>query len=101
MKPTGFVILLCDLSLALAAEATDSILLPGYQHGYLHHENVSNVLSPFNVSSNVSSYLPPYYRNVTAGGAWVLPASPYDLGARAMSCECFDPDGIISIPYNP
>ena len=34
----------------------------------------------------------PYYRNVTAGDAWVMPSSAYDLGARGMTCECFDPD---------
>lgn len=36
--------------------------------------------------------LPAYHRNVSAGAAWVMPASPLDLGARAMTCECFNPD---------
>ncbi|KAL8804623.1 MAG: hypothetical protein Q9182_002431 [Xanthomendoza sp. 2 TL-2023] len=47
---------------------------------------------PCNVTSNVTSLLAPYYRNVTTGGAWVLPASSHDIGARAMTCECFDPE---------
>ena len=47
-----------------------------------------------NVSSN-ASFLAPYYRNVSAGAAWVVPSSAYDLGARDMSCECFNPDGTL------
>ena len=39
-----------------------------------------------------TALLPPLYHNVTTGEAWVYPSSKYDLGARAMSCECFDPD---------
>lgn len=33
----------------------------------------------------------PYFRNVTAGAAWVMPSSRFDLGARGFDCECFDP----------
>ena len=35
--------------------------------------------------------LPPFYNNVTAGDAWVFPSSNFDLGAKGMGCECFDP----------
>lgn len=54
--------------------------------------NTSNSSLPVNTSSN-ASLLPPYYRNGTTGTAWIPPASSLDLGARAMICECFDPDG--------
>ena len=37
--------------------------------------------------------LPPLYHNATSGPAWVYPTSPYDIGARSMSCECFNPEG--------
>lgn len=93
MKLISTVNLWCHLSLVLAAKAMSSNLLPKYQHGYLHHGNASIFSSPTNTSANASLLLAPFYRNVTAGGAWVLPASPFDLGARAMTCECFDPDG--------
>lgn len=52
----------------------------------------------FNVTHNATlnatneTAAAPYYRNVSIGSAWVMPSSPFDLGARAMSCECFDPD---------
>ncbi|KAA6412826.1 MAG: hypothetical protein FRX48_03819 [Lasallia pustulata] len=39
-----------------------------------------------------ASALAPYYRSVSNGSVWVIPSSAYDLGARGMSCECFDPD---------
>lgn len=42
--------------------------------------------------------LPAYHRNTTAGAAWVIPASPFDLGARSMTCECFDPDETCCMP---
>lgn len=48
-----------------------------------------------NLTSNLTNFtIPsaPLYNNVSAGGAWVIPASNYDLGARAMTCECFDPN---------
>ena len=93
MKLTSTVKVWCRLGFVLAAKAMSSNLLPEYQHGYLHHGNASIFPSPTNTSANASLLLAPFYRNVTAGGAWVLPESPFDLGARAMTCECFDPDG--------
>ena len=93
MKLTNIVTLLYPFSLSLATKAPSSHLLPGYQHGYLQHGNASNFSSSTNLSTNATSLLAPFYHNVTTGGAWVLPASPFDLGARAMTCECFDPDG--------
>ena len=47
-------------------------------------------------TSNVTIFAPlvaPLYHNVTVGEAWVFPSSANDLGARDMSCECFNPDG--------
>ena len=38
--------------------------------------------------------LPPLYRNASAGSVWVYPSSKYDLGARDMGCECFDPESM-------
>lgn len=57
-----------------------------------HHGNGFN-FSHLPIPSTNGTLLPGYHRNVSAGAAWVLPASRTDLGARAMSCECFDPDG--------
>ncbi|KAL8941772.1 MAG: hypothetical protein Q9216_002057 [Gyalolechia sp. 2 TL-2023] len=53
--------------------------------------SVFNSSLPSNMSTN-GTLLPAFHRNTTAGAAWVIPASPFDLGARAMICECFDPD---------
>ena len=47
-------------------------------------------------TSNATVFAPlaaPLYHNVTVGEAWVFPSSANDLGARDMSCECFNPDG--------
>ncbi len=55
------------------------------------HEIGSNHSSSANITAN-ATLLPGYYRSVSAGAAWVTPASPFDIGARAMACECFDPD---------
>lgn len=54
--------------------------------------NTTNASHPANTSSD-PSLLPPYYRDGTTGTAWVFPASPFDLRARAITCECFDPAG--------
>lgn len=35
----------------------------------------------------------PYYRNISAGGAWMIPTSAYDLEPRASECQCFNPNG--------
>ncbi|KAI4139724.1 MAG: hypothetical protein LQ341_004107 [Variospora aurantia] len=56
------------------------------------HGNGFNI-SHLPIPGTNGTLLPGYHRNVSAGAAWVLPASRTDLGARAMSCECFDPDG--------
>lgn len=44
-----------------------------------------------------SSLSAPFYRGVVTGAAWAMPASAFDLGGRSMTCECFDPDGMILI----
>ncbi|KAI4125697.1 MAG: hypothetical protein LQ338_004125 [Usnochroma carphineum] len=54
--------------------------------------------APLNTSGTL---LPAYHRNVTAGAAWVMPASTFELGARAMSfgLGCFGvPTNSSSIP---
>ncbi|KAL8958031.1 MAG: hypothetical protein Q9193_004833 [Seirophora villosa] len=66
---------------------TTGTLLPAMYHG-----NELNVSHPAIPISN-GTLLPGYHRNVSTGAAWVMPASRFDLGARAMTCECFDPDG--------
>ena len=58
--------------------------------------NTSSALLAHPSTSNATIFAPlaaPLYRNVTAGDAWVFPSSPNDLGARDMSCECFNPGG--------
>ena len=51
--------------------------------------NLSSIVWP---AKNISSgFIAPYYHNVSAGDVWVVPSSKYDLGARDMTCECFDP----------
>jgi hypothetical protein len=51
------------------------------------------------VTTNVSLWAP-YYRDVSAGEAWMIPSSAVDLGARAMECQCFNPDGTFSHSLN-
>ena len=43
-------------------------------------------------------FLAPMYRSVSPGAAWVLPGNAFDLTFRSLACECFDPDGRLSIP---
>lgn len=62
------------------------------------YHNVS-VSAPSNMSFSA-----PYFHNVSAGDVWVYPSSPTDLGARDMSCECFDPDRkslLFPAPFSP
>ncbi|KAL9008200.1 MAG: hypothetical protein Q9173_006653 [Seirophora scorigena] len=66
---------------------TNGTLLPAIYHG--NELNISHPAIPI----NNGTLLPGYHRNVSTGAAWVVPASRFDLGARAMTCECFDPDG--------
>ena len=58
-----------------------------------NHDGYIRNISTVSNSSISGFLLPGYYRNTTPGAAWVMPASPFDLGARDMTCECFDPDG--------
>lgn len=73
------------LALILAVDAFSHSISISHGHGY-------NVSHPANLTAN-GTLLMAYHRSVAAGAAWVMPASPFDLGARAMTCECFDPDG--------
>lgn len=41
-----------------------------------------------------AALLAPVYRNLSTDDVWVYPNSSFDLGARSMNCECFDPSGI-------
>ncbi|KAI4112888.1 MAG: hypothetical protein LQ345_006034 [Seirophora villosa] len=65
---------------------TSGTLLPAMYYG--NELNVSHPAIPI----NNGTLLPGYHRNVSTGAAWIVPASRFDLGARAMTCECFDPD---------
>ena len=40
-----------------------------------------------------ATLLAPIYRNLSTDDVWVYPNSSFDLGARSMNCECFDPSG--------
>ena len=53
-------------------------------------ENVDTAAGPV----GGATLLAPIYRNVTADDVWVYPNSSFDLGARSMNCECFDPSGM-------
>lgn len=78
------VLLVVVVGSALLTDAVD----------HIRHYDLDNVFVRSlraNISTNVTFLSAPYYRNVTAGNAWVVPSSAYDLGARDMSCECFDP----------
>lgn len=37
-----------------------------------------------------------YYRNISAGGAWLITRGASSLEPRAIDCQCFNPDGRIS-----
>ena len=56
------------------------------------HVPILAAAEPHNLPQN-GSLLAPVYRPVEIGNAWVFPNSSFDLGARSMSCECFDPSG--------
>lgn len=79
------MLLASSISLANAVENV-------FHHG---HNDVFFRGLPANASTNVTLLSAPYYRNVSVGAAWVVPSSAYDLGARDMSCECFDPSGML------
>ena len=71
--------------------------LPG-DEGKIFYRNVS-VFATSNMSFSA-----PYFHNVSGGDVWVYPSSPTDLGARDMSCECFDPDRKLFLflaPFSP
>lgn len=79
------VTLVCHLAFTLGVDAFGHNISTSHGNGY-------NLSSLANITTN-GTLVAGYYRNVSAGAAWVAPASPFDLGARAMACECFDPDG--------
>lgn len=83
------------LSVLLAS----SVLLTSAVGNVFHHSHSDVFLRalPANASTNVTLLSAPYYRNVSVGAAWVVPSSANDLGARDMSCECFDPSGMLTI----
>ena len=70
-----------------------SVLLATAVNNVFHqaHDDVFLRGVPANISTNVTLLSAPYYREVSAGAAWVIPRSMFDLGARDMTCECFDP----------
>jgi hypothetical protein len=60
-----------------------------------HQDHFVRGLQP-NVTTNISLWAP-YFRNVSAGEAWMIPSGALGLGPRAMQCQCFNPDGTVSI----
>ncbi|KAK4694599.1 hypothetical protein P7C71_g3006, partial [Lecanoromycetidae sp. Uapishka_2] len=61
-------------------------------------EPVSNTSFTNKTIPHFSPLLPPLNPPITPGLAWVYPSSPNDLGARSMSCECFDPGNQCCMP---
>lgn len=53
--------------------------------GLFNHSVQANITS----NASIAIVAAPYFRNVSAGDAWVVPGT-FDLGARSMLCECFD-----------
>jgi hypothetical protein len=78
--------LLGILTLLTACASANNILLPTALPLLFQSEAASN-----------GTVQAPYFRNVSAGGVWVLPSRRFDIGGRGMSCECFDPDGKLSL----
>lgn len=63
-------------------------------------DSASTASPPVNAGSIASAgiaLLAPLYRAGNVGQAWVFPSSAFDLGARSMGCECFNPEG--KMPY--
>jgi len=81
-----FVILMLQLVTVVIAS------FPYPSTGPFNHSVQANVT--FNASQAIVAA--PYFRNVSAGDAWVVPGT-FDLGARSMLCECFDPSGMYSV----
>lgn len=54
---------------------------------------LANILPTVN-AHGAATLLAPIYRNLSTDDVWVYPNSSFDLGARSMNCECFDPSGI-------
>ena len=80
----------------VALNAINDMALSPIKRGDLFHPvSLTNLTSN---STNVTSPIAPLYHNVSVGVAWGIPASTYDLGARGMTCECFDPDRKLSHP---
>ena len=73
--------------------ASSVFLVNAIENVFQAHNDIFLRGFPGNISTNVTLLSAPYYRNVSAGAAWVVPRSVYDLGARGMTCECFDPNG--------
>ena len=99
MKSGGFLRTLgFTLYLALTPQIHARFALD-HESYHFQHAKALNITSKSNVTTTHNSSHPtvalqaPKYPNVTIGQAWVYPSSPFDLGARAMSCECFAPTG--------
>ena len=73
--------------------ASSVLLANAVENVFQAHNDIFPRGFPGNISTKVTLLSAPYYRNVSAGAAWVIPRSAYDLGARGMTCECFDPNG--------
>ena len=51
-----------------------------------------------NSSVNTSDILPGLHRSVSLGHVWNYSESLYDLGARSIGCECFNPGDQCCVP---
>lgn len=62
------------------------------QYGLDNASARNSPVKTLSIASNGTALLAPIYRSGSVGQAWVFPSSAFDLGARSMGCECFNPD---------
>ena len=67
-----FILLYASLQIHALAHQLDP-------HAVLDHDFLANI-----------SLMAPLFHSISMGPAWIVPTS-FDVGARSMSCECFDP----------
>ena len=91
MTGSGTLLYIFALTGLIAKNLTATAHQPPYSSLQPHPFQVNATDNVIQNATNLS-VAAPYYRNVSAGDAWVIPSSAYDIGARDMTCECFDPD---------
>ena len=87
--PAIFLLMLLARS-AMLASAVNNVFHPAQDDVFLRGVQA-------NLSTNTTFLSAPYYRSISPGAAWVIPRSIFDLGARDMTCECFDPSRKLTI----